>query len=275
VATHARTAYESGKEQVNVIPRIALSAACTLLLAACSIPRKPEIPMESRFYQAGKTQSEDLVVFLPGRGDTPTAFEKAGFLEILAASSRPMDAVVVDAHLGYYISGLLAERVYQDVLLHYRNRGYRDFYLVGTSLGGYGALWVDHEHQALISGLILIAPYLGDHSVVKQVDEAGGIARWRTELDHEPSKDEFPWVWLDNVRAAGNGSIESVILGFGVKDKFRPAAEIAAKAIPAPFVFRVDGAHNWKTWTEAWRTILGSPAWSSFFGPGQPGDGDD
>jgi pimeloyl-ACP methyl ester carboxylesterase len=230
--------------------------------------------MDARFYQAGKTQSEDLVVFLPGRGDTPAAFEKAGFLEILAASSRPMDAVVVDAHLGYYKSGLLAERVYQDVLLPYRNRGYRDFYLVGTSLGGYGALWINHEHEALISGLVLIAPYLGDDSVVKQVDAAGGMELWRTQLDREPTKDDFPWVWLDKLRAGGNGSIEAVILGFGVKDKFRPAAEIAARAVPEPFVFRVDGAHNWKAWTEAWRTILGSPAWGSLVGTRQIRDGD-
>jgi len=260
---------------VRAISRITSSAACTLLLVACSIPRKPEIPMDARFYQAGKTQSQELVVFLPGRGDTPIAFEKADFPEILAASSTPMDAVAVDAHLGYYISGLLAERVYQDILLPYRNRGYRKFFLVGTSLGGYGALWVNHEHEALISGLILIAPYLGDHSVVKQVDEAGGMDLWRIALDHEPSKDEFPWVWLDKLRAAGNGSIESVILGFGVKDKFRPAAEIAAKAILEPFVFRVAGAHNWKAWTEVWRTILSSSAWSSLVGPRQPGDGDD
>jgi len=260
---------------VKAVSRIALSAACTLLLVSCSIPREPETPMVARFYQAGKVKSQDLVVFLPGRGDTLTGFEKAGFPAILAASNTPMDAVVVDAHLGYYISGLLADRVYSDILLHYRDRGYRDFYVVGTSLGGYGALWLNHEHEALISGLVLIAPYLGDRSVIKQVDEAGGMEFWLTTLDHEPSKDEFPWMWLDKLRAAGNGSIESMILAFGVKDKFRPGAEIAAKVIPAPFVFRVDGAHNWKTWTEAWRTILDSPAWSSLVGSGPSEDQDD
>jgi pimeloyl-ACP methyl ester carboxylesterase len=274
VATHARTACEAVKEHVKAILRLLVTAACTLLLVACSIPREPETPMDARFYQAGKIRSQDLVVFLPGRGDTPKAFEKAGFPEILAASSTPMDAVVVDAHLGYYISGLLADRVYYDILLPYRDRGYRDFYVVGTSLGGYGALWLNHEHENLISGLILIAPYLGDQSVVEQVAEAGGMEFWHTTLDHEPSKDEFPWMWLDTLRAAGNGKIESVILGFGMKDKFRPAAEIAAKAIPAPFVFRVDGAHDWKTWAEAWRTILGSGAWSSLVGTKQPEDGD-
>jgi len=136
---------------------LAVALASLLPPALAADPTQEQQHPDVSRNPASDAQSEDLVVFLPGRGDTPTAFEKAGFLEILAASSRPMDAVVVDAHLGYYISGLLAERVYQDVLMHYRNRGYRDFYLVGTSLGGYGALWVDHEHQALISGLILIA----------------------------------------------------------------------------------------------------------------------
>ena len=251
---------------MKVISRLVLSAACTLLVAACSIPREPETPIPARFYTAGMVQSRDLVVFLPGRGDTVTAFEKAGFPEILAASSTPMDAVTVDAHLGYYISGLLAERIHDDILLPYRNRGYRDIYLVGTSLGGYGALWVNHEHEALIAGLVLIAPYLGDRSVVEQVAEAGSIESWRITMNHEPTKDEFPWIWLDQLRTGGNGSIDSVILGFGTEDKFRPGAEIAAKYIPAPLVIRVDGAHNWETWTQAWRTILDSPAWESLVG---------
>ena len=116
-----------------------------LLLTACVIPRPVENPMPFEFYPSGLDSTDELIVFLPGRGDDIDAFQRAGFIDTLMGSERPMDAVVADAHLGYYYAGVLAVRVHQDILLPFQQKGYKQFIIVGTSLGGYGSLWINHE----------------------------------------------------------------------------------------------------------------------------------
>ena len=133
--------------------RILLTYAIpTFVVAACFAPRPTENPIPTRFYESGNGKKDYLVVFLPGRGDDIDAYERGGFIDVLSKSKRPLDAVVVDAHLGYYIDRSLGERVHEDVLVPYRKRGYQKFILVGISMGGVGALKIHYDYPDLICG---------------------------------------------------------------------------------------------------------------------------
>ena len=233
-----------------------------LLLTACVSPGgTPEIPMPCEFVAGGSDTAETLLIFLPGRGDDMQTFKREGFIELLRQSDRPMDAVLANAHLGYYYNGVLADRVYQDILVPYRQKGYRRFFIVGTSLGGYGALWINHEHADLIAGLVLIAPYLGKNQVIREIENKGGTSAWRSELDREPGMDDKVWLWIDEMSARETREIGKAILAFGQKDKFSRAAGLLTRSIPESHVFVDDGGHNWTTWRKLWAAVVASDAW--------------
>jgi len=219
------------------------------------------MPLE--FYPVGSVRTDELVVFLPGRGDEIDAFQRAGFIETLQQSERPLDAVVAGAHLGYYYRGVLADRVHLDILAPYQEKGYRIFIIVGTSLGGYGALWVNHEYSDLIRGVVLLAPYLGKNSVIKKIEAAGSLDAWRSQLNGEPGPDEKVWLWVDDLKNRESEKTQAVILAVGNRDKFSEATELLSKSIPESRLFLQDGSHNWNTWHALWVEILNGPEWKA------------
>ena len=236
----------------------------SVITAGCIAPRKAETPMPSQFYDSDDKDKQSLVVFLPGRGDDIGAYERGGFIDTLRHSRRPLDSVVVDAHLGYYIDRTLAERVYEDVLLPYRERGYERFIVVGISLGGVGALRLRTDFGELISGTVLLAPYLGGEGVLRDIRAADDVHSWRAQLDPEPAPDEQIWTWIEPMVDPVSQQIPSTVLAYGLDDKFRPAGELFGEMLPADKVFTRAGGHKWNTWGPLWSEITSSPVWIDF-----------
>jgi pimeloyl-ACP methyl ester carboxylesterase len=236
----------------------------SFLTAGCIAPRPAEKPMPSQFYDSEDQDKQYLVVFLPGRGDDIGAYERGGFIDILRQSGRPLDSVVVDAHLGYYIERSLAERVYEDVLLPYRERGYERFIVVGISLGGVGALRLRADYGDLIFGTVLLAPYLGGEGVLGDIKAAGDVHSWRAQLDHEPAADEQIWTWIEPMIDPTTQQIPSTLLAYGEDDKFRPAGELFGEMLPASNVFTRTGGHKWNTWRPLWSEITSDALWQDF-----------
>ena len=222
-----------------------------------------ENPIPTAFYASGPKQTDELVIFLPGIGDDMAVFERAGFIDLLHRSPRSADALVIDSDMGYFWRGTLPERVYQDILVPFHERGYKTFILVGISLGGYGALWIKHEYGEWIAATVLLAPLLGRESIVERIRGAGGIASWRAQLEHDPGPEERVWIWIDGMLGQGSAEIQSLILGFGHQDKYRKTGELLAGSIPDSHVFRHDGGHKWVTWRPLWAEITKSDSWTT------------
>ena len=130
------------------------------------------------------------------------------------------------------------------------------------SLGGYGSLWLSNELGDWFQGALLVAPYLGPPEIIDSVAESDNLSQWLQDLDHEPTEDEFAWLWLQQLATSGSGLDGSLLLAFGEDDKFAKGAGIVSVLLPEKQVFRRDGSHNWKTWLELWRDVLESPAWA-------------
>ena len=130
--------------------------------------------------------------------------------------------------------------------------------------GGYGSLWVNHDYNDLVSGVVLLSPYLGKKPVIKEIESAGSVYVWRSELDREPGIDDEVWLWIDDLNKHQLSKIQSIILAVGEKDKFSEAAGLLSKSIPESRVFLNDGGHNWKPWHALWADILKSQAWKDF-----------
>jgi hypothetical protein len=239
---------------------VCVSVFQLFVLLGCAA-RNPENPIPYEFFAGDSSPTGELIIFLPGRGDDLGAFQRAGFIESLLQSKRATDSVVVDAHFGYYKSGLVAERVYQDILLPFQQKGYKRFVVVGASLGGYGALWLNSEYPDLISGMVLLAPYLGRNPLIEKIEASGGVNLWRSQLDYTPGPDkpdELVWCWIDDLGNGEQAKIDKIMLAYGEKDRFSKAAGLLARSVPGSNVFINDGGHNWNTWKLLWDEVLQS-----------------
>jgi pimeloyl-ACP methyl ester carboxylesterase len=232
-------------------------------IAACDALRPLQTPIPLRFYEGSMSRTDELVIFLPGLGDDMEAFERAGFIDLLRRSSRPMDAIVADAHFGYYLDGSFLDRIYEDILLPYENAGYSRFFLVGVSLGGFGSIHLKQSLGDRISGIVLLAPFLGEEGLIDEIEKAGGVRDWRKQLSHEPEREERVWLWIDELIEPGSDRIRSAIVAFGAKDKFESGGRLLARSIPDNGVFIADGGHNWTTWSLLWADVLKSDVWKS------------
>lgn len=230
-------------------------------LTGCDAVRPVTTPIPMQFYSSDGP-SNRLVIFLPGLGDEVGAFERAGFVELLFASTDFADAVVPDAHLGYYLDRSIDERIYRDILLPYERQGYSEFLVVGVSLGGLGAIRLRHEFGSRVSGIVLIAPFLGNRSVVDAIQHAGDIRTWRRQLgDRQPDVDENIWVMVEDLINQESDEIECTIIAFGTGDKFERANRLLGQSIPEEMSFTANGGHNWTTWSSLWADILQSEGW--------------
>jgi pimeloyl-ACP methyl ester carboxylesterase len=194
------------------------------------------------------------LLFLPGRGDTTRSFEKEGFLQAVRRALPDADLIGVEAHLGYYLDHTIVTRLREDVIIPAKDQGYQDIWLIGVSMGGVGALLYDSTYPGEVTGVLVLAPYLGRESLVQKIRTAGGVERWQSSRDvHEDNSDSeaqftaLIWSRLkfyeDQKRTIGR-----VYLGFGNQDRFNATDSIFGDMLPAEQVFTAKGGHDWFTW---------------------------
>jgi pimeloyl-ACP methyl ester carboxylesterase len=226
--------------------RITVLTFSALLLGSCAIPPRAETPMAT----VGEIRApahDTLMIFLPGRGDRAQDFEDHGWM----ASVADADLLAADAHLGYYRPFTLVDRLHQDVIAPARTRGYQRIVLVGISMGGTTALIYADAHPDMVDGLILIAPFLGDAELAREIDATGGLRAWSGDAESGEPYQLDSWRWLrQQIETDGD-----LILAYGSEDRFAATLAVLADALPASQVLVVEGGHDWGTWTQLWRTL--------------------
>ena len=215
-----------------------------ILLASCAGTPPTENPIPSISSVVPDSPGKTLVVMLPGRGDRADNFVKANFVEI--GNGQHIDVIAVDAHFGYYAERNLIPRLHNDIILPARARGYENIWMLGVSMGGFGSLLYAAEHPDMVSGVILLAPFLGGLELVDEIENAGGLAAWNGDAKDFKQYEVDLWRWLKSETAKSNGT--SVVLGFGRSDRLAMAYGPLLQALDASNVFVSDGGHYWKTW---------------------------
>jgi len=180
-------------------------------------------------------------------------FERRGLSEEMARAGVRADWVAVDAHLGYYRSRSVIERLREDVIEPARARGYRRIVVVGVSLGGLGSLLGERDHPGLFDGIVLIAPYLGDRKAMfDEIQNQGGPAAWAA--DHSPGADDVGaqvWSFLGKRVSA----LPPTWLAYGTADRFAVGHRLLAPSLPPDRVKTSAGGHDWPTWQALWRDL--------------------
>lgn len=234
--------------RIFLIPLVLSLTGCTVFL------RDTPTPIPTQATGASPVgASATLVVFLPGRSDSMTDFERHDFIAVLRDAGVNVDTIAVDAHLGYYVNRTVIERLRTDVLVPARARGYRRIVLVGVSLGGLGGLLVERDAPGLVDELVLLAPYLGDKAeLFDQIRDAGGPAAWAVGRDPTLGGVEKEiWTFLGN----RSTTLPPTWLLFGQGDSLAPGHQMLATLLPPDRVKTVAGSHNWPTWLTLWREV--------------------
>jgi pimeloyl-ACP methyl ester carboxylesterase len=205
-------------------------------------------------------RAQCLLVFLPGGGDSADSFAKQGFVADVLASHYSIDMVSADATMGYYTRGVFADRLWRDVVRRRVLRGYKELWLVGPSLGGFGSLlYARQRPSAEVAGVLALAPYLGsDSDVFQGIQRAGGLAHWQAPAPSEVREQNYArelWRWLQAVTGRRERGPE-LYLGYGRADRMAETNALLAAALPPDHVFIGDGGHNWPSWRVLFREFL-------------------
>lgn len=199
-----------------------------------------------------------LLVLMPGMLNLPDAYVRHGFTRDALAASRRCDLVALDAHDGYYRAGTLTPRVGEDVLIVAEQRGYEEIWIVGSSMGGMGALLVAQAYPDRIDGVVLFAPWFGHTRLLRAIEDAGGLAVWEGRDERGDQADL--WRWLRGY-ATRPEAMPPLYMGIGDEDGTRLGFDLVAAHLPETRRGHAPGGHAWDTWRVMWQRLLASPPW--------------
>jgi len=234
-------------------PWLGTAAGCAYL------PREPVVPMPvMRRPNDPQRRAEVLVVMLPGAYSWPSDFIDQGFVSRLQAQGFAVDVAIADSHLGYVENGTLLERVRDDVLLPAQRDGYRRIWLVGISLGGFASLGLLMRQSEAIEGVLTIAPYVGQPTLLQQVAAAGGAVAY---AERAPPSDDLAaelWLWIGRSSPALRHKIH---LYTGRDDRLISGQRLLESVLETDHVVEVPGGHDWPAWNALWARWLAHAPW--------------
>lgn len=208
-----------------------------------------------------------LFVFLPGRRDRASDFVRHGFIASAQARIRGLDCVAVDATIGYYFDGSIADRLQREIIGPARSHGYREIWVVGVSMGGLGAFFHERAYPGEVNGLVLLAPFVGDdRALFREMDAAGGAVSWagsQPPVADGRQKAEFQrelWRFLGRIQSDRTLQLQ-MWMAYGEADRLLPGIERFKSLLPAERILPLPGGHTWEVWTRGFAEILAKIDW--------------
>lgn len=196
-----------------------------------------------------------LVLLLPPIGGMGSHYETNGFIEAVREKGFEADLKILDVNPVLYLRGRIIELVKTELVDPAKASGYEKIILVGTSLGGHGALLYIMQHPEDVDGVVVLAPFLGGGRVAEAIEKAGGLEKWE---DCPALEWDYPchmWKLLKTC-VSDPQNHTTIILGYGTEDGFAKQNSLLAKELPPENVFTVAGGHDWVTWKHLWIEVL-------------------
>jgi pimeloyl-ACP methyl ester carboxylesterase len=187
------------------------------------------------------------------------ALRRSGMPEAIQTAWPDADVLLAEVTLGYYMQGHAPERLHTEIIAPARTRGgYREVWLAGASMGGMGVLMYDQRYPGEMDGLVLLAPYLGDAKLLREIGDAGGVTHW--EAGPAQAVDTGNWqreLWRHIQRLSRNpDEARRVWLAYGDQDRLRKAMPLLIPALPQDQVLVRKGGHTWTVWSPVMGEVL-------------------
>ena len=197
------------------------------------------------------------VLLLPAAYTAPEDFLREGFVRAARERRLPVDLVFVELQLQHLTDRSILQRLRDEIVLPARALGCRSIWLGGISLGGFVAMAYAARFTQEIDGICLLAPYLGNHMVISEIERANGLDQWTP--GHLAADDDERRIWQfikeQRNRAAPRPAAE-LHLGFGSEDRFADSHRLMASALASGSVDIVPGGHEWPAWRRLWENFL-------------------
>jgi pimeloyl-ACP methyl ester carboxylesterase len=211
---------------------------------------------QHEYLMNSENRSESLLVLLPGAGNRALDFETYGFIAEARQANFVADILTVDCDPRYFADLSIAQRIHDEVIIPAKARGYRSIWLGGISLGGFGSLIYAERYAKELSGLVLIAPYLGNKGTLAEIERGGGLERWEPGAIDEHDERRL-WKMIQQRGRDKSAGIPIKLL-FGQADRFSRFHQTLASRIDASNVLIMAGGHDWQTWQSLWQGFLSS-----------------
>jgi pimeloyl-ACP methyl ester carboxylesterase len=196
-----------------------------------------------------------LLVMLPGAGIAAEDFAARGLVAAAQRSLPALEIVALRPDLDLYLEGNIAPVLHEDVIIPALAAGIRRIWLLGLSLGGMGALLYASEFPDLVEGVVLLAPFLGTHGTIAELNRAGSLDQWVEDGSAATAPERRLLTWLQELARTG-ATGPRIFLGHGARDRFAAGHRLLAATLPASQVVLVEGGHDWTAWSDAWAAIL-------------------
>lgn len=232
------------------------------LLGAGCASRPTIVPMATQLERSAcPASTQTLIVLLPGAYSEPQEFVREGFVQAIRDRGLAVDVQLVDAHLGYYGNTSIIDRLHEDIVVPAHAKGYRSIWFAGISVGGFGSMIYAEEHPGELAGIVVLAPYMGERMVATEIDNAGGLMRWRGSVPAPDAglrerRELRLWGWLQGYADPVATKRPPLWLGYGVDDRFAFSHRLLAVALPPDRVATTPGGHDWPEWMRLWRSLL-------------------
>ena len=206
-------------------------------------------------YRSENGVRDRLLIFLPGIDDSARDFSERGFVDAVRRRCPGVGMIAADARYNYYTRRNVVTRLHDDVIAPALERGYRDLWFVGVSMGAFGSYLYARDYPDQVGGLVWIAPYLGEERVVAEIAAAGGLAAWSPEASQVGGYQHSYWAWLKGY-VNNQAPRPPLYLAYGKGDRYALAHRLLASALPDRDVLTVRGGHRWEVWQRLWNLAL-------------------
>ena len=193
-----------------------------------------------------------LLALLSGTYSRPEDFVREGFPAALTAAGIEADLVMAEMRAAWFADGSIVRRIRESVVEPAHARGTGRIWLAGVSLGALASLCYAARHEKDIEGIVLISPYPATREVLREMDEAGGLGRWRPAIPPEGDLEREAWLWL----AHPVPSRVPVHCYFASGDRFAEGQRRMARTLPRERVREIAGGHDWAAWRQLWSDFL-------------------
>ncbi len=205
------------------------------------------------FDDSGPYAAPTLLLMLPGAYSAPAEFVAEGFVDSLRQRRVHADVVIVGARIEHYVEGRVLDHLHDEVIGPARERGVQSVWMLGISLGGLFALAYAARYPSQVAGVLMLAPYLGQRTLLTEIAQAGGAQAWAARRQPQPDDllEHEVWAWI-----ARGQALPQLHLGYGRDDRFVDAHRLLAAQLPAERCFETAGGHDWSAWRSLWQQWL-------------------
>ncbi|WP_308389616.1 hypothetical protein [Acidithiobacillus sp. AMEEHan] len=197
-----------------------------------------------------------LLIMLPGAGMHAADFFTHDMVSPVQSQTCPIDIVALEFELGIYLEDkTMASVLHEHAILPALNQGYQRIWLLGISLGGMGALLYSSIYWRYVTGIFLLAPFIGTRGTVAALSNAGGF-EFPLDRIGMTNTEQSILEWVAQHLKKKQGTNPQLYLGYGRQDRFCSGAKLLARYLPSGNICEQDGGHDWPTWKNLWYEFL-------------------